>query len=310
MKAEEIAPTYMANDTAQFRRMAANPYAAMAELINAFQITQLARVLATFSFAEHLANGPKTAAEIAKAASIDPDAAFRILRFAASYGLVTSEDGVRFSGSPTLATLLKDTPGSLRGLAMTMGGLSVWLPWGRLPDAVRTGKPQTVAALGTDTWSYPSAHPDDLADVVAAISGASAAVSRRPLVSSTQKGHGWPSTSVAWMDRWCEHSWRSTPNSVASFSICRRSCPMHARRSSVPACKIAFRPSAVTSSNRSRRPTYTCCGTSFTTGTTGPASASFAMFATGSKRAGVSWSSMPWSATSVDHQRCPAWTST
>ena len=167
----------MSNDTAPSRSIAANPYAAMSELINAYRVTQLVRVVAMFSFAEHLADGPKTANEIAEAESIDADSTFRILRLCASHGLVTSEDGVRFSGTPTLATLRKDAPGSLRGYAMTMGNPSVWLPWGRLTEAVREGKPQAVAALGTNTWSYLATHPAELAAVIEALSGPSAAVS-------------------------------------------------------------------------------------------------------------------------------------
>jgi hypothetical protein len=38
----------------------------MADLINAFRVTQLTRVVAMFSFADHLADGPKTASEIAR----------------------------------------------------------------------------------------------------------------------------------------------------------------------------------------------------------------------------------------------------
>jgi hypothetical protein len=166
----------MSNDTAP-SNIAVNPYAAMAELITAYRATQLVRVAAMFSFAEHLADGPKTATELAEAESIDADATFRVLRLCASYGLVTSEDGVRFSGTTTLTTLRKDAPGSLRGLALTMGGPSHWLPWGRLPEAVRTGKPQAEAALGTDAWSYGAAHPEELQNSIDALNSASAAVS-------------------------------------------------------------------------------------------------------------------------------------
>jgi hypothetical protein len=58
-----------------------------------------------------------------------------------------------------------------------MGGPTQWLRWGQLPEAVRTGQPQATDALGTDTWSYLAAHPEELARVVEALDGASAAVS-------------------------------------------------------------------------------------------------------------------------------------
>jgi hypothetical protein len=141
----------------------------MAAMIDGSKATQLVRVAAMFSFAEYLATGTKTAEEIADAECLDPDATSRILRLCASFGLVTSEDGVRFSGTPTLATLGRNAPGSLRNQALVMGSATQWLPWGRLPEAVRTGKPQAAAALGTDVWSYLAARPEELSEVVAAL---------------------------------------------------------------------------------------------------------------------------------------------
>jgi len=91
---------------------------------------------------------PATAEKIATIEGIDSTATFRLLRACASLGLVTCDDGLTFSGTPLLGTLRTNVPGSLHSLAIAWSAPGHWLPWGRFLDAMRTGQPQTVPALG------------------------------------------------------------------------------------------------------------------------------------------------------------------
>jgi SAM-dependent methyltransferase len=158
--------------------IAAGPgdYAAMWDMVTAYRVSQLARAAAVLSLPEHLADGPRSAAEIAQAAGSDPDATYRMLRMCAAVGLVRTGAEGRFSGTPLLATLRADVPGSLRGLALTLGSPVHWLPWGRFPEVVSTGKPHTVDALGTTFFDYFTAHPADAAGFGLAMTGMTAAV--------------------------------------------------------------------------------------------------------------------------------------
>jgi SAM-dependent methyltransferase len=151
-------------------------YAAMWDMVTAYRLSQLARTAAVLSLPEHLAGGPRTAAEIAQAASADPDATARFLRMCASVGLVADAGDGRFRGTGLLAALRADVQGSLRGLALTLGAPVHWQPWGRLPEAVRTGKGQVMDALGTSFFDYLAARPEDASDFALAMTGMTSAV--------------------------------------------------------------------------------------------------------------------------------------
>jgi SAM-dependent methyltransferase len=151
------------------------PHSVMWELVTAYRLSQVVYVVAKHSFAEHLAAGRTTAEAIARAESIHVGATARILRAAASIGIVTTTDGKEFSSTPLLDTLLKDKAGSLRGLALALAQPGHWLTWGRLAQAMTTGEPQAVPALGVSLWEYyetNSAEAEDLNDAMAGMTAA------------------------------------------------------------------------------------------------------------------------------------------
>jgi O-methyltransferase/methyltransferase family protein len=126
----------------------------MMQMLTGFFVTQIVGAVATYSIADHLANAPATAEQIATVEGLDSIAAFRLLRACASLGLVTCHDGLTFSATPLLGTLRAKVPGSLHSLAIAWSAPGHWLSWGRFPDVVRTGESQTVPALGVAIWDY------------------------------------------------------------------------------------------------------------------------------------------------------------
>lgn len=123
-------------------------------------MAQAVRAAVDLSLAEHLAGGPRTAAEIAAAEGADPGATARFLRACASMGLVTY-DGEGFAGTETLAVLHRDAPLSLRDMAASQSTAVMWRTWARIPEAVRSGEAQTTQALGMPWFDYLAAHPDE-----------------------------------------------------------------------------------------------------------------------------------------------------
>jgi len=132
----------------------------MMQMLTGFWVTQIIGAVAMYSLGEHLAKGPATAEQIAASEGIDPIAAFRLLRACASLGLVTFH-GTRFTATPLLGTLQKDAPGSLHSLAIALSAPGHWQPWGRFLEAIRTGEPQTVPALGLNLWDYYEQEPEE-----------------------------------------------------------------------------------------------------------------------------------------------------
>ncbi|GAA2675364.1 methyltransferase [Actinoplanes palleronii] len=138
-------------------------------------LAQAARAAVDLSLAEHLADGPRTAAEIAEAEGADPAATARFLRACASIGLVTyAEKG--FAGTEVLAVLHRDAPMSLRDLAASQSSPVLWRTWARIPEAIRSGEAQTAQALGMPFFDYLAAHPDEGALFGAAMTSMSAPV--------------------------------------------------------------------------------------------------------------------------------------
>ncbi|GAA4580389.1 methyltransferase [Planotetraspora phitsanulokensis] len=136
-------------------------YGRMMSMVTGFWVSQVVRAAAVFNIAEHVAGGRTTAAEIAEAESADPDAVRRLLRTWASLGLLTSGDGVHFAGTSLLATLHPDSPHSLHHLALSQAAPGHWQPWGRFPDAVRSGATQGPAAYGSEVWDYLAGNPEE-----------------------------------------------------------------------------------------------------------------------------------------------------
>src|SRR3984893_6038051 len=150
----------------------------MMQMLTGFFVTQIAGAVATFSIADHLAKGPATAEQIATVEGINSTATFRLLRACASLGLVTCDDGLRFSATPLLGTLRKNVPGSLNSLAIAWSAPGHWRPWGRLLDATRTGRPQTVPALGAAIWDYYAQQPEEGAAFTNAMHGFTSGVAQ------------------------------------------------------------------------------------------------------------------------------------
>ncbi|MFW6691848.1 methyltransferase [Streptomyces sp. MAR4 CNX-425] len=135
----------------------------MLQMITGYWVTQVVRTAAELRIADHLHPAGATAAEVADAESLDPQATFRFLRACASVGLARCQDGERFTATPLLRTLRAGRPGSLRDLALYDGTASHWAPWGNLSKAIRTGSPQTVATLGAPIFDWLAVHPEEAA---------------------------------------------------------------------------------------------------------------------------------------------------
>lgn len=151
-------------------------YERMMTMLTGYWATQIVRAAAVFNLADHLEAGIETAEAIAAAEDTDLDATRRLLRACASLGLVTSMDGVHFTGAPLLGTLRRRAPNSLRGMVLAMAAQGQWLAWGRLPDAIRSGDRQVKAAHGTDTYfDYLAENLEEAGHFTEAMSNLSAA---------------------------------------------------------------------------------------------------------------------------------------
>ena len=157
----------------------------MMQMITGYWVTQVVHAAATFSIADHLAKAPATAEDIADAEGTDPSATFRLLRTCASLGLVKYDGNSRFAGTSLLDTLRKDKPQSLRAIAVSWPLPGHWLPWGRFAEAVRTGKSQTVPALGAGLFEYFATNAAEAAAFTESMTSLTSTVAKETANSST-----------------------------------------------------------------------------------------------------------------------------
>src|SRR5258708_7620530 len=150
----------------------------MMQMLTGFFVTQIASAVDTYSIADHVAKGSATAEKIAAIEGIDSTATFRLRRACGSLGLVTCDDGLTSSGTPLLGTLRRNVPGPLHSLAIAWSAPGHWLPWGRFLDAIRTGQPQTVPALGAPIFDYYAKQPEEGAAFTNAMHGFTSGVAQ------------------------------------------------------------------------------------------------------------------------------------
>jgi hypothetical protein len=127
---------------------------AVLDMITGAWVSQTTRAIAMLRIPDHLAAGAETAEDVAKRAASEPRATYRLMRAAASLGLLGYEGDRRFELTGRGQLLRSDVPGSLRALALIQTAHAHWQSWEHFPDAVRQGGSQTKAALGMDLFEY------------------------------------------------------------------------------------------------------------------------------------------------------------
>lgn len=122
-------------------------------------VSQAIGTAAKLGLADHLADGARSADDLAAATGANGAAVYRLLRALASVGIFTeSEHGV-FTNTP-LSEALRDRPGSARPLALFFNNEVHLRAWTAIDHSVKTGESGFEHALGQAPWSYLSSHPE------------------------------------------------------------------------------------------------------------------------------------------------------
>lgn len=128
--------------------------AAMLDLLMGAVVSQAVAVAAKLGIADVLADGPRTAEEIAGRVDADLDGVDRLLRTLAGHGVFRADGTGRYELTPLAKTLRSDVAASLRSYATYLGAAEPREYWSHLIDAVRTGGPVIEQIRGMDTWTY------------------------------------------------------------------------------------------------------------------------------------------------------------
>jgi SAM-dependent methyltransferase len=146
----------------------------MLDCITGYWVSCGVHVSARLSIADHLAKGPRSVADLAKASGAHSPTLYRLLRMLASHGIFRETDDGRFENTPLSGTLRADVPASMKPFALMMvDGPSV-AAWNDLLATVRTGEEAFQRVHGMGGFEYMAAHPDkarEFGEAMTSISG-------------------------------------------------------------------------------------------------------------------------------------------
>jgi hypothetical protein len=134
--------------------------ARLREMITTFRVSVLLSTAAEFRLADHLADGPKTSAELAELCGAHAPTLHRVLRGLARIELIRQEADGRFALAPLGELLRTDVPNSMFRMARVWGSDLFKLTWMRLPHSVRTGQSAQEYLYGMRQFDYLSTQPE------------------------------------------------------------------------------------------------------------------------------------------------------
>lgn len=112
------------------------------------------RAVAVCGVADHLADGPRTARELAGTTGLDAGALHRVLRLLVTRGLFTEDPEGRFALTTRGALLRSGIPGSLRDAVLMLTDPTFWDPAARLDHCLRTGESVFTEVFGVPFFDH------------------------------------------------------------------------------------------------------------------------------------------------------------
>jgi O-methyltransferase domain len=138
--------------------------------------------LAELQIADHLADDPKNAGQLAALTGCDPGALHRALRAAASFGVVRLDRRGRFHATRLLRQLQAGDPGAAADWCQFIGSASHQAAWAALSHSIRTGRSAFRTIHRTSAFDWFAAHPQDGQHFNAGIAGLTRA--EAPLIAA------------------------------------------------------------------------------------------------------------------------------
>ncbi len=117
------------------------PMLALHQMAVGHYLSRALFLAAKLELAEALAEGPRSAEELAAGFDGHAPSLRRVLRLLAASGIFEEQDDGRFAGTPLSEPLRSDVPGSMRAAVMLFAGVGIQDGWRELEYCVRTGNP-------------------------------------------------------------------------------------------------------------------------------------------------------------------------
>jgi len=137
------------------------PHAQLIQMASAYWVSKVVYAAAKLGLADHLAAGPKSAAELAATTRTHAPALHRLMRTLASLGVLTERDGQRFALTPLGEALKANAPGAARASVLTLGSPIFVGAFEQIMHSLATGNTGFEAAMGMPIFNYLGQHPEE-----------------------------------------------------------------------------------------------------------------------------------------------------
>lgn len=128
-----------------------------------YWVSRILYAAAKLSLADRLADGPRSAAEIASEINGHPPSLYRLMRTLAGLGVLTEDTSHRFALEPLGQALKTGAPGSARATILALAGDMWYQGWQHILYCIETGKTGMHKAFGIPQFEYFTQHPEDAA---------------------------------------------------------------------------------------------------------------------------------------------------
>ena len=137
------------------------PHAVLIQMGTAHWVSRILLVAAQLGIADRLAQGAKSAEDLAGPTGTLPAALYRFMRALGNLGVLAEDPSHKFSLTPLGEALKAGAPGAARAAILTLG--SDWVNKGfeNLLYSLQTGKSGVEKALGMPIFDYLGKHPDE-----------------------------------------------------------------------------------------------------------------------------------------------------
>ena len=115
---------------------------------------------AKLGIADHLADGARSAAELAPVTGMHAPSLHRFMRTLAGFGILAEGEAQRFALTPLGEALKTGAPGAARSALIAFGGPAFWRGWEEIIYSLETGKPGFEKVWGMPLFDYLGQHPD------------------------------------------------------------------------------------------------------------------------------------------------------
>ena len=137
------------------------PHVQLIQMGAANVVANVVYVAAKLGLADQLADGPRSAAELAGPSGLHAASLHRLLRTMASLGLLTEGEAQRFSLTKLGEALKTGAPGSARATLIMQGSSWVRSSFANFIHSVQSGRTGFQEAQGMPFFDYLAQHPED-----------------------------------------------------------------------------------------------------------------------------------------------------